>query len=111
MPSVPLMTMATTVTSTADPTTTTKERFVEPSIFGGGSSSGSEHTVGGFSGLTGSDFIVGGIRTIVSPDTGLQDPPKFFASIRGMKHDQLFTEFNVGAARQMSLSAEVIMRA
>ncbi|GKE80162.1 hypothetical protein Tco_1550162 [Tanacetum coccineum] len=34
-PSVPLMTMATTVTSTADPTTTAKERFVEPSIFGG----------------------------------------------------------------------------
>ncbi|GKC09695.1 hypothetical protein Tco_1001305 [Tanacetum coccineum] len=37
--------------------------------------------------------------------------PKFFASIRGMEHDQLFTEFNVGAARQMSLSAEVRMRA
>ncbi|GJX58258.1 hypothetical protein Tco_0289648 [Tanacetum coccineum] len=36
-------------------------------------------------------------------------PPKFFASIRGMEHDQLFTEFNVGAARQMSLSAEVRM--
>nr|GEU37750.1 hypothetical protein [Tanacetum cinerariifolium] len=38
-------------------------------------------------------------------------PPKFFASIRGMDHDQLFTEFNVGAARQISLSAEVRMRA
>ncbi|GJV04376.1 hypothetical protein Tco_1337945 [Tanacetum coccineum] len=138
-PSVPLMTMTTTVTSTADPTTTTKERFVEPSIFGGGSSSGAEHTVGGFSGLTGSDFIVGGIRTVVSPDTDLQKvyipqwsvtngsrlddgrtcremvdefaPPKFFASINGMEHDQLFTEFNVGVARQMSLSAEVRMRA
>ncbi|GJX30600.1 hypothetical protein Tco_0238679, partial [Tanacetum coccineum] len=36
--------------------------------------------------------------------------PKFFASVRGMKHDQLFTEFNVGAARQISLSAEVRMR-
>ncbi|GJZ90128.1 hypothetical protein Tco_0662055 [Tanacetum coccineum] len=33
-------------------------------------------------------------------------PPKFFASVRGMEHDQLFTEFNVGAAFQMSLSAE-----
>ncbi|GJV55729.1 hypothetical protein Tco_1456734 [Tanacetum coccineum] len=133
-PSVPLMTMMTTFTSTADPTTTTKERFVESFIFGGGSSFGAEHTVGGFSGLTGSDFIVGGIRTVVSPDTDLQnvyipqwsvtngsrlddgrtcremvdefDPPKFFASIRGMEHDKLFMEFNVGAARQMSLSAE-----
>nr|GEV35079.1 hypothetical protein [Tanacetum cinerariifolium] len=38
-------------------------------------------------------------------------PPKFFASVRGMEHDQLFTEFNVGDARQMSLSAEVRMRA
>ncbi|GJX64971.1 hypothetical protein Tco_0299314, partial [Tanacetum coccineum] len=130
-PSIPLMTMATTVTSTADLTTTTRERFVEPSIFSGVSSSRAEHTVGGFSGVTGSDFIVGGIRTVVSPDTDLQKvcvpqwsvtngsrlddgrtcremvdefaPPKFFASIRGMKHDQLFTKFNVGAACQMSL--------
>ncbi|GJS50746.1 hypothetical protein Tco_0624108 [Tanacetum coccineum] len=38
-------------------------------------------------------------------------PPKFFASIHGMEHDQLFTEFNAGAARQMSLSVEVRMRA
>ncbi|GJW61614.1 hypothetical protein Tco_0110949 [Tanacetum coccineum] len=38
-------------------------------------------------------------------------PPNFFASIRGIDHDQLFTEFNVGAARQVSLSAEVRMRA
>ncbi|GJY10150.1 hypothetical protein Tco_0378335, partial [Tanacetum coccineum] len=37
--------------------------------------------------------------------------PKFFASVRGMEHDQLFIEFNVGASRQMSLSAEVRMRA
>ncbi|GJU36213.1 gypsy type transposase [Tanacetum coccineum] len=121
-PSVLLMTMATTITSMADQTTTTKERFCEPSIFGGGSSSGAEHTVGGFSGLTSSDFIIGGIDTVVSPNTDLQKvyipqwsvtngswlddgrtcremvdefaPPKFFASIRGMEHDQLFMEFN-----------------
>ncbi|GKF22858.1 hypothetical protein Tco_0075180, partial [Tanacetum coccineum] len=37
-------------------------------------------------------------------------PPKFFASIREMEHDQLFTEFNVGATRQMSLNAEVRKR-
>ncbi|GKC62540.1 hypothetical protein Tco_1095138, partial [Tanacetum coccineum] len=137
-PSFPLMTMAITVTSTADPTTTAKEGFVEPFIFGGGSSFGAEHTVGGFFGLTGSDFIIGGIRTVVSPDTDLQKvyvpqwivtngsrlddgrtcremvyefaPLKFFALIRGMEHDQLFTEFNIGVARQMSLSAEVRMR-
>ncbi|GJU11862.1 hypothetical protein Tco_1134258 [Tanacetum coccineum] len=37
--------------------------------------------------------------------------PKFFASVCGMEHDQLFTKFNVGAARQMCLNAEVRMRA
>ncbi|GJW94599.1 hypothetical protein Tco_0174271, partial [Tanacetum coccineum] len=71
-PSVPLMTMTTFVTSTVDPTTTAKEKFIESFVFGGGSSSGAEHTVCSFSGLTGSDFNVGGIRTVVSPDTDLQ---------------------------------------
>ncbi|GJX75155.1 hypothetical protein Tco_0313750 [Tanacetum coccineum] len=139
-PPVPLMIVATTITSTANPATTVKEKFVESSIFSGDSSGGgADHTVGGFSDLTGSDFIVGSIRTVISPDTDLQKvyvpqwsvtngsylddgrtcremvnefaPPKFFASIRGMEHDQLFTEFNVGVARQISLSAEVRMRA
>ncbi|GKE27494.1 hypothetical protein Tco_1442878, partial [Tanacetum coccineum] len=108
-PSAPLMTVASTVTSTVDPATTVKEKFVEPSVFGGDSSGGGvDHTVGGFSDLYGSDFIIGGIRTVISPDADLQ---KFFESIHGMEHDQLFTEFNVGVARQMSLSAEVRMRA
>nr|GEU96215.1 hypothetical protein [Tanacetum cinerariifolium] len=92
---------------------------------------------GGFSDCTGSDFLIVGIRTVIDPDSNLQKvyvpqwnvtngsclddgdvcremddefaPPKFFASVRGMEHEQLFTEFNVGAARQMSLSAEVRM--
>ncbi|GJZ55133.1 hypothetical protein Tco_0610326 [Tanacetum coccineum] len=109
--SIPVMTVATTVTSAVDPATTVKKFF---------------------------DFIVGGIRTVISPGADLQKvyvpqwsvtndsrlddgrtcremvdeftPPKFFASIRGMEHDHLFTEFNVGAARQISLSAEVRMR-
>ncbi|GJV31126.1 hypothetical protein Tco_1391526 [Tanacetum coccineum] len=138
-PSVPLMTMTTTVTSAVDPTTTAKDKLAESSIFGDGSYFRADHTVGGFSGFTGSDFIVGGIRTVVNLDTDIQKvyipqwsvtngsrlddgrtcremvdefvPPRFFSSICGMEHDQLFTEFNVGAARQMSLSAEVRMRA
>ncbi|GKG38330.1 hypothetical protein Tco_0460042, partial [Tanacetum coccineum] len=103
------------VTSTVNPTTTAKGKLVESSVFGDGSSSEADHTVGGFFGLTGSDFIVGGIRTVVSPDTDIQKvyvppwsvtngsrldddrtcremvdefaPPKFFASIRGMEQD------------------------
>ncbi|GJW83006.1 hypothetical protein Tco_0156151, partial [Tanacetum coccineum] len=131
-PSAPLMTMTTTVTSTVDPTTPAKEKFIEPSIFGGGSSSGAEHTVGG---LTGSDFIVGGIRTVVSPDTDLQKvyvpqwsvtngsclddghtcremvdefaPPKFFASIRGSREAiRLHAEVQALADRNTVLEGE-----
>ncbi|GKD02525.1 hypothetical protein Tco_1177499 [Tanacetum coccineum] len=35
----------------------------------------------------------------------------FFKTVRGMEHEQLFTEFNVSAARNLSLSSEVRMRA
>ncbi|GJR96473.1 hypothetical protein Tco_0268647 [Tanacetum coccineum] len=45
-PSVPLMTMTTSVTSAVDPTTTAKDKLAESSIFGDGSSSGADHTVG-----------------------------------------------------------------
>ncbi|GKD10029.1 hypothetical protein Tco_1189714 [Tanacetum coccineum] len=133
--------IATVVTATVDAAATAKETPVRPSLFGVGSSSagGTDPTPGGFSDVSGSDFLIGGIRTVVEPDFDLQKvyvpqwsvtngsrlddshvccemldefaPPKFFASIRGMEHDQLFTEFNVGAARHISLSAEVRMRA
>ncbi|GKF70229.1 hypothetical protein Tco_0203286, partial [Tanacetum coccineum] len=70
-PSIMLMTVGTTVTSTVDPATTVKEN-VGSSIFGGNSSGGgANHTIGVFSDLTGSDFIVGGIRTVISPNTDL----------------------------------------
>ncbi|GJW84370.1 gypsy type transposase [Tanacetum coccineum] len=113
--SVLVMTTVTTVTSMVDPAVVAKEKPVEPSF----------------------DFLIGGIHTVIDPDTDLQKtyvprwsvtngsclddgrvyremvdefaPPKFFASLRGMEHDQLFTEFNIGAARQISLSAEVRM--
>nr|GEW04223.1 hypothetical protein [Tanacetum cinerariifolium] len=62
------MTTVTITTLTVDPTSVTKEKFVEPSLFGA-------------------------IRTVINPDTDLQ---KVY----------LFTELNVGAARQMSLRAE-----
>ncbi|GJX63737.1 hypothetical protein Tco_0296637 [Tanacetum coccineum] len=139
--SAPAMTTATTVTVTAGAATVVKETVVKPSLFATGSSSvgGTESIPVGFSDLTGNDFLVGDIRTVIDPDSDLQKvyvprwnvtngsrlddnrdcremvdefaPPKFFASVRGMEHDQLFAEFNVGAARQMTLSAEVRMRA
>ncbi|GJX66271.1 hypothetical protein Tco_0300614, partial [Tanacetum coccineum] len=95
-PSVPLMTMTTTVTSTIDPTTTAKDKLVESSIFGDGSSSRADHTVGGFSGLTGSDFIVGGIRNVVNPDTNIQK----VAEVR------MRAEFNIKEKRRLCVVVE-----
>nr|GEV36742.1 hypothetical protein [Tanacetum cinerariifolium] len=37
-------------------------------------------------------------------------PPMFFSQLRAMQYDQLFTEFNIGAARQTCLGAKVGMR-
>ncbi|GJZ00328.1 hypothetical protein Tco_0517757 [Tanacetum coccineum] len=110
--SVLIMTTVTTITSTVDPASVAKEKPVKPSLFSVDSSSagGIDPNTGVFSNLIGNDFLVGVIRTVITPDTDLQKF-YFFASVCGMENDQLFTEFNVGAAHQMSLSAEVRLRA
>ncbi|GKB49620.1 hypothetical protein Tco_0900373, partial [Tanacetum coccineum] len=139
--SVSIMKTVTTITSTVDPALVAKDKSVKPSLFSIDSSSASRANphIGVFLDLTGSDFHVGGIGTVIYPDTDLQKvyvpqwsvtnvsrlndgrvcremvdefaPPKFFASVRGMEHDQLFIEFNVEAARQMCLSVEVRIHA
>ncbi|GKB22848.1 hypothetical protein Tco_0862249, partial [Tanacetum coccineum] len=110
---VPIMTTVTTVTSTVDPALVAKEKYVKPSLFSADSSSG-----GGANPHTGSFQILMTVTSFVTNGSRLDDghvcremvvefaPPKFFASVHGMEHDQLFTKFNVGAARQMCLSAE-----
>nr|GEX68784.1 transposase (putative), gypsy type [Tanacetum cinerariifolium] len=140
-PSAPVITATTTITSIAYPAVVVKEKIIEPSLFAAESTSasGTDPAMVGLTDLTDSDFLVGGIRTIINPDYDLQKtyvpqwnatngsrlddggvcrkmvdefaPPKLFASVREMEHDQLFTEFNVGTARQISLSAEVRMHA
>nr|GFB39799.1 hypothetical protein [Tanacetum cinerariifolium] len=99
-------------TAIVDPVAVTKEKIIKPSLFSAGSASGSgtDPAMGDFADLSGSDFLIGGIRTIISPDTDRQKvyvpqwsvtngsrledghvfremvdefaPPKFFASIR-----------------------------
>ncbi|GJV58195.1 hypothetical protein Tco_1459200 [Tanacetum coccineum] len=71
--SVPIMTTITTVTLAVDPAVVAKEKLVEPSPFFAGSSSagGTDPTTGVFSDLTGSDFLVGAIRTVIDLDTDL----------------------------------------
>nr|GFD23414.1 hypothetical protein [Tanacetum cinerariifolium] len=46
---------------------------VEPSLFGAGSSlaGGADLTSCGFSDLTGSEFLIGGIRTVIDPNSDL----------------------------------------
>ncbi|GKD56713.1 hypothetical protein Tco_1290100 [Tanacetum coccineum] len=137
----PVMITATTVTAMASAAPVVKKTVAKPSLFAIALSSagGTDPALGGFSDLTGSDLLVGDVRTVVDPDSDLQKvyvpqwnvtngsllddsrvcremvdefaPPKFFASVRGMEQDQLFAEFNVGSARQVTLGAEVRMRA
>ncbi|GJX38341.1 hypothetical protein Tco_0251644 [Tanacetum coccineum] len=134
----PLMTEATTVTI---PTDVTKDKSTSrPPLFGSSSSSEkTDHTLSLFTGRSGSGFDAGSIREeeaigasseevyvpewTVTKGFGMNDgrlcakmidhftPPAFFKTVRGMEHEQLFTEFNVSAARNLSLSSEVRMRA
>ncbi|GJS32280.1 hypothetical protein Tco_0530662 [Tanacetum coccineum] len=71
---VPIMTTVTTVTLTVDPASIPKEKLVEPSLFYVDSSlaGGTDPTPGGFFDLTGSDFLVGAIRTVINHDSDLQ---------------------------------------
>ncbi|GKC04162.1 hypothetical protein Tco_0995772 [Tanacetum coccineum] len=96
--SAPVMTTVTIVTPTVDTAAGAKEKPVEPSLFGAASSSagGTDPTPGGFSDLTGSDFIVGGIRTVISPDTNLQK----VADVR------MRAEYNIKEKRRLKSVAE-----
>ncbi|GKB72340.1 hypothetical protein Tco_0933752 [Tanacetum coccineum] len=71
--SVLIMTTVTTVTSAVDPASAAKEKLVKPSPFFAGSSSagGTDPTTSVFLDLTGSDFFVGAIRTVIDLDTDL----------------------------------------
>ncbi|GJT51461.1 putative gypsy type transposase [Tanacetum coccineum] len=64
-PSVPVITAATTVTSTVDPAMVIKDKIVKPSPISADSTlaSGTDPAMGGFMNLSGSDFLIGGIRT------------------------------------------------
>ncbi|GKG40180.1 hypothetical protein Tco_0466957, partial [Tanacetum coccineum] len=70
----PVITAFTTVTTMVDVATAATEAPTRPSLFGAGSSSagGTYLTPCGFSDVFGSDFLIGGIRTVVDSDSGLQ---------------------------------------
>ncbi|GJS54608.1 hypothetical protein Tco_0627970 [Tanacetum coccineum] len=134
-------TVTTIATTVAIPTDVGKDKSApHPSVFGSSSSSEkTDRTLSLFTGRSGSGFATGSIRTeevigasleeiyvpewTVTKGFELNDghscanmidhftPPAFFKTVRGMEHEQLFAEFNVSAARNLSLSSEVRMRA
>ncbi|GKA89474.1 hypothetical protein Tco_0811286, partial [Tanacetum coccineum] len=67
--STPIMTTVTTITSTVDPASVAKEKPIDPSLFCADSSlaGGTDPTTGVFLDLTGNDFLVGAIRTVINP--------------------------------------------
>nr|GEW48201.1 hypothetical protein [Tanacetum cinerariifolium]GEW48202.1 hypothetical protein [Tanacetum cinerariifolium] len=95
--SAPAIAIVNTVTTAIDSDATAARAHVAPSLFGVGSSlTGRTDSVpGGFSDVSGSDFLIGGIRTMLD----------------GIDHGHLFTKFNIRAARPISLNAEVRMQA
>nr|GEU42587.1 hypothetical protein [Tanacetum cinerariifolium] len=110
--SMPIIMIATTSTPTTDPAAIAKEKLVGSSVFGADSPSASrsQPIPGGFSDCSGSDFLIGDIQTVIDPDSNLQKVyiPQWSVT-NGMDHDQLFIKFNVEAACQICLSAEVRM--
>ncbi|GKA13268.1 hypothetical protein Tco_0692914, partial [Tanacetum coccineum] len=133
-------TVTTIAPTVAIPTDVGKDKSVPHlSIFGSSSSSEkTDRTLSLFTGRSGSGFTAGSIRTEEAIGVGLEEiyvpewtvtkgfelndrrlyanmidhftPPDFFKIVRGMEHEQLFTEFNVSVARNLSLSSEVRMR-
>ncbi|GJR09533.1 hypothetical protein Tco_0792185 [Tanacetum coccineum] len=134
-------TVATVATTVAIPTDVSKDKSVpHPSVFGSSSSSEkTDRTLSLFTGRSGSGFAARSIRVKEVVGAGLEEiyvsewtvtkgfelndghscanmidhftPPAFFKTVRGMEHEQLFIEFNMSVARNLSLSSEVIMRA
>ncbi|GKC98976.1 hypothetical protein Tco_1169251, partial [Tanacetum coccineum] len=128
-----VMTKATIVATPAD--VSKDKSALHPSVFGSSSSSEkTDRTLSIFTGRSGSGFDARSIRVEKAVGAGSEEiyvpkwtvtkgfelndgrlcanmidrftPPAFFKTFRGMEHEQLFTEFNVSAARNLSLSSE-----
>ncbi|GJY90246.1 hypothetical protein Tco_0505442 [Tanacetum coccineum] len=102
--SVPIITTVTTVTSTVDPNLVVKEMPIKPSLFFADSSlaGGADPNTGVFLDLTSSDFLVGGIHTVIDHDTDLQ---KVYVPQWSMTNGSCLDD------GRMCLNAEVRMRA
>nr|GEW24725.1 hypothetical protein [Tanacetum cinerariifolium] len=101
--SVPIITSATTTTPTVDPAAIAKEKLVGSSVFGVDSPSvGESHPIpGGFFDCTGSDFLIGGIRTVIDPDSNVQ---KVYMSLSA--EVRMRVEYNIRDRRRLNYVIE-----
>ncbi|GJS03505.1 hypothetical protein Tco_0320013 [Tanacetum coccineum] len=134
-------TMTTIATTVVVPADVGKDKSApHPSVFGSSSSSEkTDRTLSLFTGRSCSGFAAGSIRAEEVTDASLEEiyvsewtvtkgfelndgrscanmidhftPPAFFKTVRRIEHEHLFAEFNVSAARNLSLSSDVRMRA
>nr|GEX77722.1 transposase (putative), gypsy type [Tanacetum cinerariifolium] len=97
--STPIIMNATTTTPTADPAAIAKEKLVGSSVFGADSpSAGGSHPIpGGFSDCSDSDFLIGGIRTVIDPDFIFR---KFTTEVR------MCAEYNIKERRKLNCMVE-----
>ncbi|GJV49536.1 hypothetical protein Tco_1439748 [Tanacetum coccineum] len=116
-PSVPILTVATTVTLTSGPAANVQEKTIKPSVFAADSSSaGGDLNASVFSDLIESNFLISGIRIVIDPefdlqrvyvprwsvtngsrlDDGRSDPPGFFEPEVRMR-----AEYNIKEKRKL----------
>ncbi|GKA25160.1 hypothetical protein Tco_0711193 [Tanacetum coccineum] len=99
-----VMKIITISTPMVDTVAAAKEKPIEPLLLVLLSSAGgTDPTPGGFSDLTDSDFIVGGIRTVISPDTDLQ---KGCHAICLNVEDENASEYNIREKRRLKSVVE-----
>nr|GEW49946.1 nonaspanin [Tanacetum cinerariifolium] len=100
----------TTVTATIDADATSDRVPVAPSLFGVGSSSTgrTDSVPGGFFDVSGSDFLIGGIRTVVDPDSDLQKVYAELLKVRDREIASLKAQLLLKEREKNELSVKVI---
>nr|GEV41186.1 cell division cycle 5-like protein [Tanacetum cinerariifolium] len=101
--SAPAIATVTTVTVAVDADATADRVPVAPSLFGVGSSSTgrTDSVPGGFFDVSGSDFRIGGIRTVVDPDSDLQKVYVPQWSISLSAEVRMRVEYNIREKRKL----------
>nr|GEV72818.1 LOB domain-containing protein 36-like [Tanacetum cinerariifolium] len=100
-PFAPVIKATIAVTLVVDPAAVTKEKIIKPFLLSVGSASagGTDPAMGCFADLSSNDFLVGGIRTVISLDKDLQ---KMSLSVEVSMH----AEYNIKEKRRLTSIVE-----